>query len=89
LAAWLGQHEGEWSVVGTIGQRMSVSPNRVRIPDLALLHKGKQPPIVTDPPVLVVEILSPNDSYSDTEEESTITAQWGSRRFGSLSRLLE
>jgi Uma2 family endonuclease len=68
LTAWLGQHEGEWGVVGTIGQRIRVSPNRVRIPDLALLHKGKQPPIVTKPPLLVVEILSPDDSYSDTQE---------------------
>jgi Uma2 family endonuclease len=68
LAARLGQHEDEWEVVGTIGQRIRLSPNRVRIPDLALLHKGKQPPIVDEPPVLVVEILSPDDSYSDTQE---------------------
>ena len=67
LTAWFGQHEEEWGVVGTIGQRIRVSSNRVRIPDLALLHKGKQPPIVIEPPVLVVEILSPDDSYSDTQ----------------------
>jgi Uma2 family endonuclease len=68
LTAWFGQHEEEWGVVGTIGQRIRVSSNRVRIPDLALLHNGKQPPIATEPPVLVVEILSPDDSYSDTQE---------------------
>jgi Uma2 family endonuclease len=68
LAARLGQHEDEWGVVGTIGQRIRVASNRVRIPDLALLHKGKQPPVVSEPPVLVVEILSPDDSYSDTQE---------------------
>jgi hypothetical protein len=31
LAAWLGQHEEEWGVVGTIGQRIRISSNRVRI----------------------------------------------------------
>jgi Uma2 family endonuclease len=70
LALWMGQNEEKWGIIGTTEQRVQVSPNRVRIPDLTLLEKGPQPPIATDPPVLVVEILSPGDSYADTQERA-------------------
>lgn len=70
LTAWLAQNEDRWGVEGTTEQRMRVSPGRVRIPDLAMLHKGQHPPILTEPPVLVIEILSPEDSYSDTQERA-------------------
>jgi Uma2 family endonuclease len=68
LAAWLGQHEDQWGVVGTLCHRVQVSPNRVRIPDLILLPKGQHPPKVTEPPVLVVEVISLADTYSDMQE---------------------
>ena len=31
---------------------------------------GRQPDVLTDPPLLVIEILSPDDSYSDTQERA-------------------
>jgi len=31
---------------------------------------GPQPDVLTDPPLLVIEILSPDDSYSDTQERT-------------------
>jgi Uma2 family endonuclease len=70
LTAWLAQNEDLWGVEGTTEQRIRVSPARVRIPDLALLKKGQHPPTLTEPPVLVIEILSPEDSYSDTQERA-------------------
>jgi Uma2 family endonuclease len=42
----------------------------VRIPDVALLPLGAQPDVIVDPPVLVIEILSPDDTYSDTQERA-------------------
>jgi Uma2 family endonuclease len=47
---------------------MRVSATRVRIPDLVVLRPGRQPEILTDPPLLVIEILSPNDTYSELQE---------------------
>jgi len=47
-----------------------VSDNRVRVPDVVVLTAGPQPDVLTDPPLLVIEILSPDDSYSDTHERA-------------------
>jgi Uma2 family endonuclease len=70
LAAWFNRHEKAWAVQVVTEQRIQVSPTRVRIPDVALLANGAQPDVIVDPPVLVIEILSPDDSYSDTQERA-------------------
>jgi Uma2 family endonuclease len=70
LARWFGNHEQEWGAQVVTEQRVRVSPTRVRIPDVALLTLGSQPDVIVDPPLLVIEILSPDDSYSDTQERS-------------------
>jgi Uma2 family endonuclease len=68
LAGWFLNHEREWDVIGSTEQRMQVSPARLRVPDLVVLKPGPQPDILTDPPLLVIEILSPDDSYWDLQE---------------------
>ena len=70
LAAFFGAHEKEWGMVGGIGARVCVSPTRIRVPDLVVLTAGPQPDVITDPPLLVIEILSPDDTYSDTQERA-------------------
>jgi len=70
LARWFGNHEQEWGVQVVTEQRVKVSPTRVRVPDVALLPLGAQPDVIVDPPLLVIEILSPEDSYSDTQERA-------------------
>lgn len=70
MAAWIGAREHDWHIVGAIAQRVQVSPNRVRVPDLVVLRAGPQPEVLTEPPLLVVEILSPDDTYSDTQERA-------------------
>jgi Uma2 family endonuclease len=73
LALWFGTHEKEWGITGSTEQRVRVAENRVRVPDLVVLTAGAQPEVLTDPPLLVIEILSPDapdDSYSDTQERA-------------------
>jgi len=70
LALWFGSREKEWGIVGSTEQRVRVAKNRVRVPDLVVLRAGPQPDVLTDPPLLVIEILSPDDSYSDTQERA-------------------
>jgi Uma2 family endonuclease len=70
LALWFGAREKEWGIVGSTEQRVRVSESRVRVPDLVVLTAGVQPDVLTDPPLLVIEILSPDDSYSDTQERA-------------------
>jgi Uma2 family endonuclease len=70
LARWFGNHEQEWGAQVVTEQRVQVSPTRVRIPDVTLLAPGAQPDVIVEPPLLVIEILSPDDSYSDTQERA-------------------
>ena len=71
LAMWFGRHEVTWSVMVVTEQRVQVSASRIRIPDVALLSPGHHLDVVIDPPLLAVEILSPDDTYSDTEERAS------------------
>ena len=68
LAGWFGSHESTWNVIGSTEQRVQVSPTRIRVPDLVVLRPGPQPDVLVDPPLLIIEILSPDDSYSSLQE---------------------
>jgi Uma2 family endonuclease len=70
LALWFGNHESEWQIIGSTEQRMQVSPTRIRIPDVVVLTAQEPPEVLTEPPLLVIEVLSPDDTYSDTEERA-------------------
>jgi Uma2 family endonuclease len=70
LAIWFGIHEQEWKVQVVTEQRVQVSPTRIRIPDVAVLPLGTQSDVIVDAPILVIEILSPDDTYSDTQERA-------------------
>jgi Uma2 family endonuclease len=70
LARWFGNHEQEWGVQVVTEQRVHVSATRVRIPNVTLLPLSAQPDVTVDPPLLIIEILSPDDTYSDTQERA-------------------
>jgi Uma2 family endonuclease len=70
LALWFGTHEKEWGITGSTEQRVRVSESRIRVPDLVVLTAGAQPDVIVDPPLLIIEILSPDDTYSDTQERA-------------------
>jgi len=71
LTIWFGTQEKSWNAMVLTEQRIQVSPFRVRIPDVALVPRKPQPDVLVDPPLLVIEILSPDDTYSDTQERAT------------------
>jgi len=71
LAGWFSRHESVWRVMASTECRVQVAPTRVRIPDVTLVGLGTQPDVLIEPPLLVVEILSPDDSYSDTQERAS------------------
>lgn len=68
LASWFASHESEWGVMGSTEQRLKVTATSVRIPDLVIVESGPQPEVLTRPPLLVIEILSPDDTYSGLED---------------------
>ena len=75
LGAWFVGHELD--ILCSTDQRIQVWATRVRVPDLVVLRPGRQPEILVEPPLLIVEILSPGDSYSDLQERSRDYAAMG------------
>jgi Uma2 family endonuclease len=71
LTGWFYGHEQEWRIQTATEWRTQVSGSRVRIPDVILVRRGSQPEVLTDPPLLVIEILSPDDTYSDTQKRAS------------------
>jgi Uma2 family endonuclease len=62
LAAWFGNQEKAWNVYTLVEQRIRVAQRRVRIPDICLISRDAPKEQVTvTPPLLCIEILSPED----------------------------
>ena len=61
-------HEKDWGVIVVPEQRVQVTPTRFRVPDICVLLQRPQTGIVTDPPLLCIEILSPSDRMNDMQE---------------------
>jgi Uma2 family endonuclease len=55
-------HEQEWGVLGLPEQRLRVRPRKYRVPDLLVLPLDyDRAQVVTIPPLLCIEIVSPDD----------------------------
>ena len=59
---WFFQHEIDWQLLVLPDVRMQVSATRFRVPDICVCSASSTDRrIVTTPPLLVVEVLSPED----------------------------
>lgn len=79
ITAWFVQRESAWDVQVVTEQRTRTSATNILIPDVALLPRGPQPRVIADPPVLAVEILSPDDRYSEMTIKIRKFLKWGVR----------
>jgi Uma2 family endonuclease len=62
LTIWFGNNEKTWNVETLVEQRIRVASGRVRIADICLISRDAPKEQVTiTPPLLCVEILSPED----------------------------
>jgi Uma2 family endonuclease len=60
LITLFNMHEEEWGVFALAEQRVQTQPTHFRIPDVTVLRQGaKYEGILTHPPLLVVEVQSP------------------------------
>jgi Uma2 family endonuclease len=63
IASLLRSKQKDWSIRVVGENRVRVSPTRVRIPDVCVLSAAlPRERIITQPPLLCVEILSPRDT---------------------------
>ena len=65
IGAIFAQHRRDWKLVPLPEQRVQVSPTRFRVPDVCVI-RATDPftPILHTPPLLCVEVLSPEDRFS-------------------------
>ena len=65
LAFWFRSHQQEWNIRVVTELRTRVASTRVRIPDVCLLAlDGPRDPVTIVPPLVCIEILSPEDRWS-------------------------
>ena len=71
IGSFLRVRQKEWSIRVVTETRIRVSPTRVRIPDLCVMEAGKKRErIITLPPQLCIEVLSPRDSVKTMRERA-------------------
>ena len=68
LFAWFLRHEKEWKIRVVVEQRVRISPTRYRIPDVCVISSDAVEQVISKPPLLCVEILSPDDSLNSMQE---------------------
>jgi len=67
LTALFHNHSAEWGVICLPEQRVQTQPDRFRVPDVTILRAGApRERILTHPPLLAIEIQSPEDTLRRT-----------------------
>ena len=78
VAAWFLSHEREWNIESIPEQRTRVSKNRVRIPDVCLVSRDiPVEQVIITPPLLCIEVFSPEDRLSRITKRLDDFAQMG------------
>ena len=77
LGACFYAHEKEWNVIGVSEVRVQVQPTHFRVPDMCLVRERPEGGIITEPPVICIEILSPEDSAKELADKIAEYLQFG------------
>ncbi len=69
LIAWMRHRQREWKIRVLPEQRLQVSPGRFRIPDVCVVSRAQEiEPVFTKPRLLVIEVLSKDDTLRSIQE---------------------
>jgi Uma2 family endonuclease len=69
MAAWFHNHRREWNIIVLTEQRVQAAKTKFRVPDVSLVRREDDfSRIVTEAPLLCIEILSPEDRMSRTSQ---------------------
>lgn len=69
IAIWLGSRQKQLGIHVFAEMRVQVARTRFRIPDIAVTTHKVKGRILREPPFLCIEVLSPEDRTSRTEEK--------------------
>ena len=68
LGAYFLARQSQWNTFAIVEQRVQVRPGRFRIPDVCVLLGKTDEQVLTNPPFLCVEVLSPEDRMSRVQD---------------------
>jgi len=68
LSSFLFSRRKQWGIQVFVEQRIQVRPQRYRVPDICVIVGVTDEQILTKPPFLCIEILSPEDRLSRVKE---------------------
>ena len=78
IATCFRNHRKEWGVYAVVEQRVQVSPTRFRVPDVCVVAGGRpKEQIFRTPPLICIEILSPEDRLSRVQERMSDYLEFG------------
>jgi Uma2 family endonuclease len=67
----LMRHESQWGIHVLPEQRLKIRPHKYRVPDvLVLASDAPRTPVIEQPPLLCIEIVSPDDRMKDLTERA-------------------
>jgi Uma2 family endonuclease len=69
LSGYLSKHENHFGILVALSTRVQVKARRFRVPDITVLA-GPRPTtgIITEPPFLCIELLSPSDRVVEMQD---------------------
>ncbi len=72
LGAWFQNHAREWRIRVAVETRTRVTGSKVRLPDLVVVPLDASAPqgALESPPLIAIEVLSPDDSYNDLRQRA-------------------
>jgi Uma2 family endonuclease len=69
ILVWFWTHREEWNILPLVEQRVQVARTRFRIPDVTVLRPDQaREPIITVPPLILIEVLSKDDTLRSMRE---------------------
>ena len=74
---YMGVRKKKWGIIIVPEQRVQVKPGRFRVPDLCVLLNEPGEQILTKPPFLCIEVLSPEDRMKRVKERVTDYLEMG------------
>jgi Uma2 family endonuclease len=69
LSAYLVTRRAQWGITVLVEQRVQVTATRFRVPDICVVLGSKPTEqVLTKPPIICIEILSPEDRWPRTQQ---------------------
>lgn len=78
LGTLFTNHAAHWNVLALTEQRVQITPKRFVVPDVCVLRSDAPwEKIITHPPLIAIEILSPEDTIRAAEKKSAEYLRFG------------